>query len=329
MVTLSSEAVWQFNTRQLLELLDSGKLTQKEKRLKFYAPSFTYYKTNYYRSKPNLFPTISITGNNCALNCKHCEGKILETMQSAATPVELFQTCNKLKQKGAIGCLISGGSQANGSVPLKQFIPILEKIKRELNLTIHVHTGITDYLTSKGLKDSGVDAALIDIIGSDETIKNILNLKAKVRDYKASLKHLEESGIPFIPHVIVGLHYGRLKGEFQALEMISPHNPSALVIIAFMPVRKTIMANTKPAQPIDIARVIVAARLMLPETPLALGCMRPKGRHASETDILAIKAGVSAIAFPSQEAIEYAKNQEYIIDFSSVCCSQIYKDAKI
>jgi lipoyl synthase len=325
MATLSPEAVWKTNKHQLLDLLDSGQIARK-KHLNFYAPSFTYYKTNYFSSEPNLFPTISVTGSGCALNCKHCEGKILETMKSATTAEKLYQTCQRLKQKGAVGCLVSGGSQKNGSVLLNEFIPALKKIKQELNLSIHVHTGIIDYATSKALKNAGVDAALIDIVGSDETIKNVLNLNAKVEDYVSSLKNLEDSGIPFVPHVIVGLNYGQIKGEFHALEIIAQHNPSALVIIAFMPIRGTSMATIKPASPIDVARVIAAARVMLPKMPLALGCMRPKGKHRSEIDILAIKAGVSAVAFPSQEAIEYAKNQGYEASFSSYCCSQIYKD---
>jgi hypothetical protein len=54
--------------------------------------------------------------------------------------------------------------------------------------------------------------------------------------------------------------------------------------------------------------------------------MRPKGKHRRETDILAIRAGVNAIAFPAEEAIELAKNQGYEIAFSSLCCSQIYVD---
>ena len=65
---------------------------------------------------------------------------------------------------------------------------------------------------------------------------------------------------------------------------------------------------------------------MFPQTPLVLGCMRPKGKHRVETDVLAIKAGVDAIAFPEEEAIKFAENQGYDISFSSFCCSQIYLD---
>jgi uncharacterized radical SAM superfamily protein len=86
------------------------------------------------------------------------------------------------------------------------------------------------------------------------------------------------------------------------------------------------MENVKPPSSEAIARVVAAARLMFPEKPLALGCMRPKGMHRSATDVLALKAGVDAIAFPSEEAIDYAKKLGYETVFSPYCCSQIYVD---
>jgi uncharacterized radical SAM superfamily protein len=142
------------------------------------------------------------------------------------------------------------------------------------------------------------------------------------------LKALHAAGIDFVPHVIVGLHYGKLEGELHALKMVSQFNPSALVIIAFMPIRGTEMENVKPPGPIDVARVIAAARSMFPETPLVLGCMRARDKHRSETEILAIEAGVDAIAFPTEEAVGFAESQGCKTSFSPFCCSQIYLDMR-
>ena len=327
MAQLSPETVWHINKKELLSLLAAGTLVPKPKKIRFYAPSFMYYKTSHHCSSPTNFPTISVTGKSCALNCKHCGSKVLETMHPAKTPEKLFELGSKLKQNGALGCLVSGGCLPNGSVPLKQFIPVLEKIKRELGLTVTVHTGIIDSATAEALANAGVDAALIDIIGSNETIKEIYNLNVTVEDYANSLKAFHKAHLNFVPHVIVGLHNGKLRGELHALKMIAHYKPSALVVIAFMPIRGTAMAEVKPPQPTDIARVTATARLMFPETPLALGCMRPKGNHRAETDILALKAGANAIAFPSEKAIKYAENQGYKMSFSSCCCSQIYMDS--
>lgn len=296
------------------------------KKIHFYAPSFMYYKTSYYCSSATVFPTISVTGESCALNCKHCGGKVLNTMYSATTPKKLLDLCMQIKRKGALGFLISGGCLPDGSVPLGEFVDTIEKVKRELGLTAIVHTGMIDFNTAERLRRAGVDAALIDIIGSDETIKEIYRLNLTVKAYEDSLKALCETGIPFVPHVIVGLHYGKLKGELCALQMISRYQPSALVIIAFVPIHGTDMEEVEPPEPVDIAKVLATARLMFPQTPLALGCMRPKGRHRMKTDVLAIKAGVNAIAFPTEEAIKFAEKQQYETIFSSPCCSQVYAD---
>ncbi|HYA77690.1 MAG TPA: radical SAM protein [Verrucomicrobiae bacterium] len=326
MSQLSPETIWNLNEKELLTLLESGFFTPKQKKIRFYAPSFTYYKTKYYCSSPNSFPTISVTGISCALNCKHCGGKVLETMRPALTTEELFKLCLKLKQDGALGCLISGGCLPDGSVPLDKFMPALKRIKSELALTVFVHTGIINFETAASLKDAQVDAALIDIIGSEETIKKTYNLNVTVKDYANSLKALDKSGLNFVPHIIVGLNGGKLNGELEALRIISRVKPSALVIIAFMPIHGTAMAKTSPPKPADIAKVVAVARLMFPETPLILGCMRPKGALRSETDILALKAGVDAVAFPSENAVKYAESERCAIIFSSYCCAQMYID---
>lgn len=326
MKQISPEAIWNMNEKELSAFLEKNLLRSRTKEIRFYAPSFMYYKTSYYRSSRTDFPTISVTGRGCALNCKHCGGLVLDTMYPVKSSEELFELCVQLKKKGALGCLISGGCLPNGSVPVGKLIDSIARVKRELGLTILVHTGIIDETTAKALAEAKVDSALVDIIGSNDTIKEICKLNVTVDDYSRSLKALQESGISFVPHVIVGLHYGRLEGELHALQMIRNYRPSALVVIAFMPLRGTEMGKIDPPKPAEIAKVIATARLMFPETPLVLGCMRPRGRHRVETDTMAIKAGVDAIAFPSEEAVRFAEQHGRAVAFSSLCCSQIYVD---
>jgi uncharacterized radical SAM superfamily protein len=329
MASYCAEDIWNLPDIKFLELINSQKLCLKTQKVQFYAPSFAPYRSRTYSNIDSVdFFTISITGNSCALNCKHCQGKVLQTMHSATTPEEVYRLCVQLKGKGGRGCLISGGCLPDGSVPIERFIPIIAKVKRELGLIVLVHTGIMRLETAKQLKVAEVDAALIDIIGSEETIQAVYNLKAKVSDYENSLRVLQYAGLNFVPHIIVGLHDGKLKGEFDALKLIARYNPSAVVIIALTPIHGTNMAKTAPPQPIDIARIIAIAHILMPKTPIALGCMRPKGKHRQETDKLALKAGVNAIAYPTEEAIEYANCNGYKTSFTSLCCAQVYKKSQ-
>ena len=166
-----------------------------------------------------LFP---LQAHLAALKCKHCGGKVLETMHPALSPKELFDLCTKLKQDGAEGCLVSGGCLPDGSVPLDGFVGALGRIKRELGLTVFVHTGIINFDTAFSLKQAGVDAALIDVIGSAETIKKICNFTFSPKDYAESLKALDKAELPFVPHVIVGLNEGQIRWRTRSAQNDKP-----------------------------------------------------------------------------------------------------------
>ncbi len=242
------------------------------------------------------------------------------------TPEKLIEVCMKIEKHKGLGCLISGGCLPNGSVPLKNFSETIREIKSKTKLKIVVHTGLINEETAFSLKKANVDAALIDVIGSDETIKAIYHLNAKTEDFEKSLNALKKAGIPLVPHVLVGLHHGEIKGEYNALNMISRYNPSALILIIFFPIKGTKMEKDNPPNIFEAAKVMVYARKIFPNTPIALGCARPTGVYRVKLDLIAVKTGVNAIAFPSKEAIELAKSFNLETSYSSVCCSQIYEE---
>ncbi|MCW4000993.1 MAG: radical SAM protein [Candidatus Bathyarchaeota archaeon] len=329
MNALTAQQIWNLPDPELTALLDSDILRTQTGTVRFYAPSFSPYQTPDFCASTTAFPTISVTGNTCALGCRHCGGKVLKTMQSATTPTELWNLGVNLKSRGARGVLVSGGCLPDGSVPLAGFASVLARFKRELALTVFVHSGIVDSETAVALAAAGVDAALIDVLGSEQTIRNVLRLEVSLRCYADSLKALDAAKLPVIPHVIVGLNGGALDGEYAALQTIQQTlRPAAVVIIAFMPIPGTDMAQTPPPTPLCIARVAAAARALFPQTPLALGCMRPKGKHRDQTDVLALKAGVDAIAYPSTGAVQYAKTLGAKAVYSPFCCAQMYRDFK-
>ena len=315
--------------RELEKMMETAReLSWKHfgKRIRFYAPGFVNYESSRFHSSPEAFPSISVTGAFCALKCKHCQGKILNTMIPALKPAELIKISRDLKAEGGVGFLISGGCLPDGSVPLERFTGAIAQIKRDTGLTIVVHTGLISDETARKLKEAGVDASLIDVIGSNETIREVYQLNAKIEDFDRSLEALHKAGIPLVPHVLVGLHYGRVKGELRSLEMIAKYDPAAVIVIALTPIKGTAMEKVAPPTPEDITRVLVAARFILPSKPVVLGCVRPKGNHRVKTDELAIKAGVNAIAFPTEGAIRRAESMGLETTFSPLCCSQIFED---
>ncbi|MFW9920948.1 MAG: 4Fe-4S cluster-binding domain-containing protein, partial [Candidatus Thorarchaeota archaeon] len=109
----------------------------------FHAPGMVHYSTDFYSATdPYRFPSVSVSGAGCALNCEHCNGQLLETMIPTLTPDALWKTCVRVKESNGKGLLVSGGSTTHGNTPLLEFIPTIKRAKEDLELDIVVHTGI-------------------------------------------------------------------------------------------------------------------------------------------------------------------------------------------
>ena len=314
---------WERKRNELIDLARELSWRNFGKRIFFFTPSFAPHENGV--GGTDVFPSISITGEFCSLNCDHCGGILLRTMKPALSPSDLISICEELKRKGAVGCLISGGCMPDGSVPLRRFLNAIREVKKKIGLKVIIHTGIIDPATAKELGAIGIDAALIDVIGSEETLRKIYHIDANVERYHSTLKAIKSSNIPLVPHILIGLHYGMLKGEFKALEIISNYDPSALVLIIFTPIRGTRMASIQPPNPYDVTKVIVTARLLMPHIPITLGCMRPKRNLRSRIDTLAVKAGINGIAYPTTEAVNLSRELGLEILYSPLCCSQIFE----
>ncbi|MEM1666764.1 MAG: radical SAM protein [Nitrososphaerota archaeon] len=292
----------------------------------FYFPGMVHVETSFYTPANVLrFPGISITGTVCRLQCEHCKGTLLKSMLHATTPEALFDVCLRVKEAGGVGCLVTGGSLEDGRVPIKKFIPVLKRIKDELGLHVVVHTGLVDEELAEGLAYAGIDAAMMDIVGSDETIRDVLKLNKTVADYERSLDNLKKHHVSMVPHIVVGMHYGQILGEKKAVEIVSKYRPDTLVVVALMPLANTPMESTPPS-PVDIIRVILFARLLMPNTPITLGCARARGALRSAIDVLALKVGVNGIAYPSEEAYKFARKLGLNVVIHDSCCSLIWQD---
>lgn len=265
------------------------------------------------------FTPVSLTGTRCALACKHCGSYYLRHMLDGSGG-RLYAEAVRLSNNGAKGILLSGGSAADGSVPTYIHAGDILKIRHGTKLKISAHTGIVNGSQAQILSEY-LDMALVDVLGDDETIHDILGIDACVKDYEESLRHLSSAGIPLAPHIIVGMHNGQLKGEFKALEIVKKFNPVSVVIVVFIPTKGTAMGSVLPPKIEDVARVITTAREMF-DVPLSLSCVRPGGRYRSELDKYAILGGIDRIAVPSKNA--YTTGRELglnIIDIPKMCCS--------
>jgi len=284
------------------------------KRITFYVPGM--FRLDGVCGK---YPAISITGSRCALNCDHCKGKILESMTPATSSRRLVDTCLAMAEKGNTGVLISGGCDRDGRLPWPEFAPAISEIKARTRLFVSVHSGLLDLDTACRLKEAGVDQALIDVIGDDQTFRDVYHVPFGVSRIEESLESLQKAGLPTVPHIVCGLFHGRIQGEWNALEMIARFEVDALVVVSLMRLRGTPFANA-PLPPAEaVAGLISAARRRLPTVPISLGCARQRGNPRLE--LLALDAGVNRLALPSDEVIQEAQRRGLDIRYQQTCCS--------
>ncbi|MCL7474943.1 MAG: hypothetical protein M8352_02740 [ANME-2 cluster archaeon] len=292
--------------RERMEGARTRTIARSGRRLNFYITS-------------NLFPSISITGSQCSLHCKHCGGKLLERLIPCTTPDDLVSTALVAEMQGAKGILVTGGCDPKGRVPVPAISAAIATIKERTDLRVIAHTGFITPDEAGLLQDSGLDGAGFDVVGDMTVVREVYGLDLSEQDYISSLDALSDAGIMLFPHVCVGLNAGRAGGELHALEMIRGRTVSTVVITGLMPIEGTPFSGAKP-DPMDFARVITAAVELFPDTPITLGCARSSGRDRELIDYLAIESGVENIAIPTRYAVEYAKRNGYSTDYYGTCC---------
>ena len=285
-------------------------------------PGARRYETEDYSNEPHRFAAISLTGRACALACAHCGHRLLETMLPAPTPGDLVELGRRLKEQGCQGVLISGGADARGRVPFHAHLEAIAGLKA-LGLAVIVHTGLVDAAGARDLARAGVDQALFDVIGDDETVRQVYGLPYRAADYERSLALLREAGLAVAPHVVAGLHFGQLRGELRALEMVQRVGADVLVIVVLRPLPGSRMARVRPPAPEEVGRLVATARLLLPHTPLTLGCARPAGRAGAEMEVLALRAGVNALAYPHPDTVRLAAGLGLEATFKESCCTLV------
>ncbi len=290
--------------------------------MEFYAPGLKRWETSEWKpTNPRRFLPVSVTGSACALQCDHCQAKVLDGMISVKAEENLFELAKRLQAGGTDGLLVSGGSTRTGGVPLLFQLDHIARIREELSMRVVVHSGVVSPIIAEGLAKVGVDAVMLDIIGADETIRDVYHLDLTTEDFDRSLALLADQDIRIIPHVVLGMHYGKFLGEHRALEMIAAYPVSTLIIVILVPLVGTPMEHIPPPPVDECADFFAEARATLPTTKINLGCGRPMGAMKIELDRAAVDHGLNGIAYPAEGIINYAVEQGLRPDLYEYCCS--------
>ena len=291
--------------------------------IRFSTPTFKEYETTELSGcNKNSFPAFSITAGACGLNCDHCQKKILEPMIPATNPEMLDQKVRQLiETQGLNGFLLSGGSNKRNEINYIRYLPVVERLKADFpDLKIAVHSALMKEQQAKAMESAGVDTVMMDVIGAQETINDVYNLDRSVDAFEATLAALCGTSMEVTPHIVIGLHYGQILGEANALDIVSRYPVTALVLVVIMPFYSKPGTFVTPSTT-DVGNIFYEAREKLQDKQVLLGCARPPGMHKRVTDAYAIMAGLDGIAFPADGAVSVAHTIGRPFEQVHSCCS--------
>ena len=261
------------------------------------------------------YPTISITGAACALNCRHCKGRYLEDMYPATTPSSLYSTARNLVAKGAKGILISGGFTQNGFLPVRPFLPTIKKIKKDFDVVISLHPGLVDEALAKEIRMNNVDVIDFELIVDSFVIEKVKGLKKKPSDYLKSLEILKKYGPTYLaPHLPIGFGDKGILKEKEAIDSLRDYDPYLVTFLYLIPAADYFIEDCVLPKKEDLVDLFKYARKLKSE--IALGCMRPS-RFKDEIDqVLIERCLVDRVAIPRNKIIK-----TYNINTVKACCS--------
>ncbi len=309
--------------RALVEELERAAPRVVGRAIRFSTPTFKSYSScDLEGCGKNSFPAFSVTAGACALDCDHCQAKILEPMIPATSPEMLERKVrDMIATQDLQGFLLSGGSNKRNEIRYERFYPVIERLKRDHpGLKIAIHSALLDAPRARSMAAAGVDTAMMDVIGAQDTIREVYHLERPVADFEATLAALCETSMEVVPHIVIGLHYGRILGEPAALDIVSRHRIHSLVLVVIMPFYAKPGTFATPATS-DIGRIFMEARARMPDRQVLLGCARPPGMHRRVTDAYAVMAGLDGIAFPADGALGVAQAIGRPAAQEHACCS--------
>ncbi|MCD6450174.1 MAG: radical SAM protein [Thermotogaceae bacterium] len=210
---------------------------------------------------------VSVTGNFCPMNCKHCGGVYLKHM----IPVQKME---EFAKDGRKIFLISGGITKDGRIPFDNHYILLKTLKEKYNLRYNFHIGFPLEFPEK--VDELADVVSADFYADPEVLKEVYGIERSIKDQLDIITSFKK---PVVPHITIGVLCGKITHEYRALDILSDYF-SSIVLNVFIPTRGTFYENCPPPDIEEAEKIFRYARRKF--KAVFLGCMQPKGSYRTK-----------------------------------------------
>lgn len=233
-------------------------------------------------------------------------------MTPVSSPDGLMKIAEAVRFAGGNGILLSGGCDADGTVPLERYVGCISDITG-MGMKVNLHAGFITRPEAERLARAGVSSFSMDVHQDPGVISSVLHLGRKPSDYSDLLDALIATKGKVVPHLTVGFGVSDL---LMSAELIKDKGLKNVVLLALIPTRGTAVEESILTEDAIVSAVDALMEIGLNVT---LGCMRDR-RHR-ELERRCIMSGVRCIANPSSETVRWAESEGFEIKEEKQCCS--------
>ena len=254
------------------------------------------HRENFAPNKVQLSQLISIKTGGCAEDCGYCnQSAHFDTGLKASKLMDVEKVIADAKSAKAGGasrfCMGAAWREPKDRDmdALCEMVSEVKSMGLETCMTLGMLTGDQ----AKRLNESGLDYYNHNIDTAPEDYGRVISTRT-FEDRLATLNTVRESGMKVCCGGIVGMgeQAEDRVGLLLALANMNPA-PESVPINALVPIPGTPLGDSDPVHPIEFARLIAAARIMMPESYVRLSAGREE--MSDEAQALCFMAGANSI----------------------------------
>jgi|UniRef100_UPI00404B94BB biotin synthase len=246
-----------------------------------------------------LASLLSVKTGGCEEDCAYCPQSMHHSSDVAGQPeldvAPVLARARAAKEAGAHRfCMGWAWREIRDGAPFDAMVEMVQGV-RELGLEACVTAGMLTDQQAARLADAGLTAYNHNLDTSPEHYDRIITTRT-YQERLETLARVRRSGITLCCGGIIGMGEGPgdRAGLLEVLANLEPH-PESVPINALVAVEGTPLEHQQAVDPLDLVRMVAAARILMPHSRVRLSAGREQMNR--EAQILCLLAGADSIFY--------------------------------
>jgi biotin synthase len=257
------------------------------------------HRANFDHNQVQISTLLSIKTGACPENCAYCPQSVHHSAEPSVREAlmseeQVLAAAKKAKASGASRFCMGAGWREPKDKDLQKVISMIKGVKA-LGMETCVTLGMLSTEQVEQLASAGLDYYNHNLDTSPEYYQEIISSRT-YQDRLDTLERLRQSSIHVCCGGIIGMGE-KLEDRVGLLCQLAnlPEHPGSVPINMLVSVPGTPLENTQFMHPIDFARTIAVARIMMPKSMVRLSAGRTQ--MSDELQALCFLAGANSIHY--------------------------------